>query len=117
MSRLLAFAAALGLTASAATAAAAPQYVRVSFGDPDTAHTAAVTWNTDTLDEPSLVEFGTTTSYAQSDDAAGGEEPDVGSEAGSEDGGGCAGGGGALPWWTALAIAAWLVSRRRGRTA
>ncbi|MEZ4265058.1 MAG: metallophosphoesterase family protein [Myxococcota bacterium] len=54
----------LALLAPAATASA-PKFVRVSWTDIDTARTAAVTWNTDSLADPSTIEYGTTKSYGQ----------------------------------------------------
>ena len=55
---------ALLLVAIAATSAsAAPQFVRVSWDDPDTAHTAVVTWNTEAADAPTIMEYGTSTAY------------------------------------------------------
>lgn len=43
--------------------ASAPEFVRVSFDDPDTAHQVVVTWNTDSLSDPTYVEYGPTTAY------------------------------------------------------
>lgn len=45
--------------------ASAPKFVRVSWTDADTAHTGAVTWNTDSLGDPSTIEYGKTTAYGQ----------------------------------------------------
>lgn len=45
--------------------ASAPKFVRVSWSDSDTARTAAVTWNTDSLGDPSTIEYGLTTAYGQ----------------------------------------------------
>lgn len=48
-----------------AALASGPKFVRVSWTDPDTAHTGAVTWNTDSLADPSSIEYGTTKAYGQ----------------------------------------------------
>jgi hypothetical protein len=51
--------------AAPAAGASAPKFVRVSWSDSDTARTAAVTWNTDSLGDPSTIEYGLTTAYGQ----------------------------------------------------
>ncbi|MEC9072393.1 MAG: metallophosphoesterase family protein [Myxococcota bacterium] len=50
---------ALGGVASAGE----PQHVRVSWDQADTAHTAAVTWNTVSVQDPSIIEYGLTAAY------------------------------------------------------
>ncbi len=47
----------------ASQAFAQPRHVRVSWDDPDTARTAAVTWNSDSLADPSEVQYGPTAAY------------------------------------------------------
>jgi hypothetical protein len=62
-SRALALATFASLFALSA-ASAAPQYVRVSWTNPtETATTMTVTWNTDSVANPSVVQYGTSASY------------------------------------------------------
>jgi hypothetical protein len=51
--------------AAPAAQASAPKFVRVSWTDVDTARTGAVTWNTDSLADPSTIEYGKTKAFGQ----------------------------------------------------
>ena len=61
VTRVLLIAILVSLFPSVATAA--PQHVRVSWDKADTATTAALTWTTQSLADPTIVEYGADTSY------------------------------------------------------
>jgi hypothetical protein len=53
------------LSLGASTVHGAPQHLRVSWDDSDTAHTSAITWTTLSLGDATTVEYGTTAAYGQ----------------------------------------------------
>jgi uncharacterized protein (TIGR03382 family) len=53
------------LTLLSSAAHSAPQHVRVSWDDSDTAHTSAITWTTLSMGDQTIVQYGTTPSYGE----------------------------------------------------